>query len=196
MNLINIIDLYDYSPFENIKLPNGLDKDIVVNTIMDKCAEYTPIYPELKLLTWKIENFFAKNYDNWTKLLNAYNLEYNPIHNYDRHEEIDETYKRDRTNKLTENNTSNTVDTGKVSAFDSSAFQNSTEDTTVDTENNTHNTDEDIVDTTKKDNHLYGNIGVTTTQQMLESEIALREKFNLYDIIANAFFSEFMLRCL
>ena len=32
-----------------------------------------------------------------------------------------------------------------------------------------------------------GNIGVTTSQQMLESEMLLRGKWNMYDIIANAF---------
>ena len=35
--------------------------------------------------------------------------------------------------------------------------------------------------------HTIGNIGVTTSQQMLESEILLRKKFNLYKIMANTF---------
>lgn len=34
---------------------------------------------------------------------------------------------------------------------------------------------------------VYGNIGVTTSQQMLESEMQLRQKYNLYKIMANTF---------
>ena len=49
-------------------------------------------------------------------------------------------------------------------------------------------------ETYKTDNHLYGNIGVTTSQQMLESEFVMREKWNLYEMIARKWFGEFMLR--
>lgn len=34
---------------------------------------------------------------------------------------------------------------------------------------------------------VHGNIGVTTTQQMMESEIDMRRKYNLYKIMANTF---------
>ena len=37
------------------------------------------------------------------------------------------------------------------------------------------------------ESNIHGNIGVTTSQQMLESEIELANKFWLYDYIANAF---------
>lgn len=40
----------------------------------------------------------------------------------------------------------------------------------------------------------HGNIGVTTSQQMLESEIELRNKYNIMDIIINDFLREFCLR--
>ena len=39
---------------------------------------------------------------------------------------------------------------------------------------------------------LYGNIGVTTSQQMLQSELDIA-KFNLYDQIADIFCEEFCL---
>lgn len=41
------------------------------------------------------------------------------------------------------------------------------------------------------DGHLYGNIGVTTSQQMLQAEIDLRSKVNIYDVIAEMFYKEF-----
>lgn len=41
------------------------------------------------------------------------------------------------------------------------------------------------------DGHLYGNIGVTTSQQMLQAELDLRSKVNIYDVIAEMFYKEF-----
>lgn len=40
---------------------------------------------------------------------------------------------------------------------------------------------------TARDSHIHGNIGVTTAQQMLESEMELASKFWIYDYIASAF---------
>ena len=40
---------------------------------------------------------------------------------------------------------------------------------------------------TARESHIHGNIGVTTSQQMLESEIELANKFWIYDYIASAF---------
>lgn len=57
----------------------------------------------------------------------------------------------------------------------------STTDTTNGTNTNTHI------------GHLYGNIGVTTTQQMLESELNIA-MWNLYDHIADIFINEFCIK--
>lgn len=46
-------------------------------------------------------------------------------------------------------------------------------------------------ETSKHDGHLYGNIGVTTSQQMLQAELDLRSKVNIYDVIAEMFYKEF-----
>ena len=46
-------------------------------------------------------------------------------------------------------------------------------------------------ETSKHDGHLYGNIGVTTSQQMLNAELDLRAKVNIYDVVAEMFYREF-----
>ena len=38
--------------------------------------------------------------------------------------------------------------------------------------------------------HLYGNIGVTTSQQMLEAEVNLRMKINIYSLISELLYRE------
>ena len=39
---------------------------------------------------------------------------------------------------------------------------------------------------------LYGNIGVTTSQQMLEAEVDLRSDTNIYSIISKLFYHDFI----
>ena len=46
---------------------------------------------------------------------------------------------------------------------------------------------EKIADSGSRETHIHGNIGVTTSQQMLEAEIAIAEKINMYDYITRDF---------
>lgn len=52
------------------------------------------------------------------------------------------------------------------------------------------NTDRSLESSIEHSAHLYGNIGVTTSQQMLESELDIA-KWNLYEQIADLFVNEF-----
>lgn len=45
-------------------------------------------------------------------------------------------------------------------------------------------------------NHIYGNIGVTTTAQMLEQELMMRKDFNPYQYISDLFADEFLSKVL
>lgn len=100
----------------------------------------------------------------------------------------------------------------KVSAFDSSSYQpsdktttensqessseTSTSNSTSSTENTTtsssltHSGEEHEGNTHK--GRIHGNVGVTTSQQMLESELQLAE-WNLYEHITDLFLSEFVI---
>lgn len=163
MNWINIIDLYGYSIFDNIKLNPDIDKETLINTIMDKCALNEPLYTDYDILVYKINNFFNKYSLTIDRLYRAYTVDYNPIENYDRIE--------------THNTTHNGDDTVKVSPFDSNDFENDSR-----TENN---------DTTTVNSRVHGNIGVTTSAQMLTQELDILPKLNIYENIANMFYSEF-----
>lgn len=94
--------------------------------------------------------------------------------------------------------------TGQVSAFNSSDWSNSTKDSSTGqttgnesvTESNTGTdsktgnnnqrnvADEDEDTTETYTQHLHGNIGVTTNQEMIDQELALLAKFNIYSWIA------------
>lgn len=209
MNLINVINWYEQQNldlFDGILIPNELDKDTLIDTILDFSATAIPLYTDYDLFNMKNKIFFKRNYDNISKLISAFAEEYNPIHNYDRYEErdetrnIDESYSRDNDGTSSSNETRSDTDELQVSAFDSSAYQPKQKDTNTGTTGLTGSTTEDESGTSSHedkyitDNHLYGNIGVTTTQQMLESEIDLRERWNIYEWIARKWYNEFMLK--
>lgn len=52
---------------------------------------------------------------------------------------------------------------------------------------------EQIADTGTRESHIHGNIGVTTSQQMLESELEVAPKLNIYDYIVRDFKQRFCL---
>lgn len=183
--------------FDNIIIQPELNKEVLINTILDKCALYIPLYTDLPLLTMKINNFFLKYQHTFKKLYEAYIIEYNMIDNYNRKE----SYTTTDDQKVTDNanyssSTSQTgINSSLVSPDDSNNFVNDTrlessDKSTLKSENKVTNTSNN---TRKHEFHAYGNIGVTTSQQMLQSEIEIQPKLNIYEIIANFFFKEFVL---
>ena len=163
---------------------------------------------------------FSKYVDKWTKLYeNVYNQEYNPIWNVDGTESITHTYEHGKTTTETKNlthtmnkgttdtttivsnvtensrngfNSANPVGTDKSSQTGSTTLTGSGFDSDVDTGTDTfRNTG---TDTERETKTRGGNIGVTSTQNMLEQEINLREKFNYYEIVMNDIINELSLR--
>lgn len=121
---------------------------------------------------------FQKYLDKWNRLANALFADYNPIENYN----MSETGTRDKTTSvdtdMTTSSETESTDTSKYSGFNSGdSFNNVTEsDHNGSVEQttsglSTKNKQIDDEDTTLTRS---GNIGVTTSQQMIESEIELR----------------------
>ena len=73
MNLNNLMKLYDNDLFDDILLPEGIDHDTVVNTILMESALNTPMYPEHDLFKMMIQNFFHKYYNNFDRYNRAMN---------------------------------------------------------------------------------------------------------------------------
>ena len=193
MNLINIMNLWKDDGkdiFDGIYLDPRLDKDLVVNTILDYSATYIPLYQDYSLFNFKNKVFFDRNRDNIVHLLDAFTLDYDPIYNYDRYEkylEVDETNRNSNSTSSLNSNIEN-----RVSAYNSSTYQPSNESSSADSTK--ENVTSDDIHNYHTDNHIYGNIGVTSTQQMLESEIDLRDRYNIYEWTARKWYNEFMLK--
>lgn len=154
-SLVNLWDLSDRTLFDGIELPDGVDQEILVNTIFDEGAELEPVIMNPELYQAKIQNFFKRNLSEFKRLYEAMVEDYEPLENYRRIE-------------------SGTAE-NKIAAFDADDYQNSNYNETGST--------------------IYGNVGVTTSQEMLEAEISLRAKYNIYQIITNKFINELLIAC-
>ena len=144
------------------------------------------------------------------KLYEALTAKYNPIHNYDKTIKSTTDYKGTEQDELTRSGSekdtfvkgSETTTTSKTATDSSTYYPNSkTEDQTyTDTNTKKFGSDNDPrKDTNVKsytnrqdeyNYHEYGNIGVTTTQQMITSQFPLTEIDELKRYIVNLFVHE------
>lgn len=259
---------YDSTIFDNMLLPDTIDRDLTIDAIMEKYGTKPLFRTDPAWLKYFIASWSRKNSYTWSKLQQTTLEEYNPIFNYDRTEETTDTRtgaenmtgsnseRENNTNSgsaaTTGNDSKETKNRGGISTDSSGSSTESTTygktvENTISADNalgyqpdnkqanagtdsvknsNDQNVEESHNDTTnesaahketsetsgKTDRsltgsseqnretkesymhtmHVYGNIGVTTTQQMLESEREL-VKFNIYDFIADSFANEFCL---
>lgn len=255
MAKLTLIGLYNYDQtlFNGLTFPAGIDKDIAVNEILMKANEFCVLYTDPDFMKIQIGIWGQKHYRTFDKWIKALAEEFNPLHNYDRHEEFTDggskstsakttaNYSDNRTVNMTAERTpdiretvtgSDTVTDGQmfpgtdetqVSAYDSSSYQPK-EKTTHDMGTIEHNTSTSsssltsgsdkttndgtdnvshsgtLADTTGSETtsathkaHIYGNIGVTTSTQMLEDYLRV-ERWNIYEQIADIFVDEFCIQ--
>ena len=204
--------------FDNLVLPEGIDKDDVTDNIMLEGSEFEVVYPDPDLFRAAIGVWGRKYYRTFDKWVKALNIDYAPLENYDRNEYWKDTGDEDSNSaalNVANTTTSNTTDSisgndrsgnseNQVSAFDSSSYEPSektiySEDTdtteTIDSSGsaatNTSDSSEFHKDNIDEHNgRIHGNIGVTTSQQMLQAELDV-QRFNIVQQITDLFLQEF-----
>lgn len=249
-----ILDLYTYDRgvFDRMSLPDGISKDIVVDTIIGNYG-HTPLYrPDINWIKYYMGVWSVKNKYTFETLLGTINQKYDPIYNYDRYEESSDTRilktdgiekeqterngsvkdsgesttsenqsennsTRQQDNAMKGTSTEHVISADNVSSYQSDSKEINSGNDTLDShitanrdfdgevKNRTsatqESTDKNGRDLTKSENvsedikhsvRAYGNIGVITTQRMLQSErdVAM---FSLYDVIAKMWHDEFCL---
>ena len=85
----------EHSVFENMMLPDGIDKEILVGAIMLRCQEFELLYSDPDFMTdavnvWSRKNFWT--FEKWAKLLN---MKYEPLYNKDYYEESSDSHDGD-----------------------------------------------------------------------------------------------------
>lgn len=149
---------YDNTLFDNMVLPGGVDKNVLIFNLLSDTAEFEVLYPDIPFMKEMLKMWSSKELPIWERMYKTTTLEYNPIENYDRIEE------------WTDDNTGNAI--SRVAAFNESELIPSGDGDTV-----THG---------KHSGRTHGNIGVTTSQEMIEAERKVAE-FNIIDYIVQSF---------
>lgn len=228
----------DHSVFENMTLPEGINKDILVGTILLRCQEFELLYTDPDFMIAAVNIWSRKNYwtfDKWVKLINE---SYDPLFNKDYFEEWTDIHSGDYSKAGNANssgraasntNSSNTTDmkrtdniastndvtlTHSEKAYNDSSFVDTTKDVTdqdqtqTGTVNNEGTVKDENVATSdysnKNDNkesgndkytnkhtyHGYGNIGITSAQELFMKQVDVAA-WNMYEHIADLFANEF-----
>lgn len=215
---LSVLGLYnwDNSLFSGMALPEDWDqdtKDQLVNNLVLECAELEVVYSDWNFMKQAINIWSAKELPTWERIYNASVLEYNPIENYNRTEKTDTqnrgAFTHSGTDSVTGSGNDSDVSSGgdsvtnSVTSFDANTLL--THDKAQETKNTTITHNKGSTDTTryghvvtdttghKVESEIKGNIGVTTSQQMLESELELAPKLNVMNYIIDSFKERFCL---
>jgi len=179
-----------FKPFEELK---DVDKDLLTNVLLIRGGEFGLIHPDITFLKLQVETSVKKWAHTIERWITATNEEYNPLHNYDRYEEYtdNENASGHDIASGTSTSTDKTSNTENKAAYDSGTFQPHAQSVIDGLTTNTTNNDATATNSRelKHTAHLYGNIGVTTSAQML-SESRNVERWALYENIAGLFISD------
>lgn len=184
---------YNMDIFEKLNLPDGIDKDTVITTILSNGADYELINPDLNFM-YDAAEFFSKKwqrtFEKWVELLNA---DYEPLDNYDRKEFFSESSSEHNSTSASDSTSSSMSETNTVSAFNSS---NQSPASAAENESNVAGTSSVQSDHNDKREHrgrVHGNIGVKTTQSIWIEQADLVRDFNIYEEIYKLYAKEYLI---
>lgn len=170
---------YDNTIFNGLTVPDGMSTDDVREKILVDNAELPLIYADADVFRLQLRVWCKTHALSWARMYDALATEYSPLENYDRHEEFTDTG-------------SDTGSTEAENLRQVGGWNNA--EGWSDSEKNTGSSSDSRSTSNRRVGRMHGNIGVTTSQQMLESEIDLRVKYNMLQIISDSFRENFCIQ--
>lgn len=214
LTLIGMSNYSDGAMWDDLVLPEGYDKEIVVSEILRQGGEFSALYPDLDYMKYMIGIWSRKFFHNFERWIKAYNFDYEALYNVDvkttttdQAKDIDDELKNLYIKRA---GLSNGIENGKNSAsnsrakaaYDANNFKNveslsdssstslsSSEghsDSESSSESNSHSWEHSQTITEIKQ----GNQGLTMSQEMLIAEYNAW-RINIYEMVAEIFVSEF-----
>lgn len=204
MGRITLYGFYKYRPdlFDDVDLPEGLDKNMLIAAIMEKSGMLFTYHQQPDYLKINITYWFTRKKASFTRMYAALTSEYSPIENYDRFEEWtdtpDITYAHNGVVIDTQNSSGSVQTENTVSAFNDTGYvpeskSVQTPQTQLRSQRDYNNENTTERGTRTHQGRMHGNIGVTTNQQMIEAELQLR-LYDLYEVIADLFERRFLMQ--
>lgn len=171
-DMVNILDLMYVVEHSGSKHPS-----IVVQRLYE--FEEEDVESTMKLLALQVIQKFA---DKWDRLYSAITTDYKPLENYDMSQtETPDITKTETRNSSVTTSVTNDITDGDVYGFNSSSPVPQTKTTRNGSTTVSGDSDDNVTTNTETGTRgltRHGNIGVTTSQQMLQSEIDLRNNYN------------------
>lgn len=215
---MDLMGLYlaDNSIFDLVQLPEGIDKQILIDNLLGETAELEIIYPDPDFMKSYLFAWSSKQVHVWDEMLKTMQYEYNPIWNKDgtitetRNLAGSDDYNRTYTDTETRNftgsasNTTGGTTTNDVFGFNTETAAHesgssssvtstgSTTDTGTGSHSVTDGSSRDTTDTGTITRVEQGNIGVTSTQQLIREQRDVVQ-FNVMDYIIADFKKRFCL---
>lgn len=176
---LSILGLYQWDDhiLDNMQLPTGIDRDLLVPDLLSECAELEILYPNPDTFKTILAAWSGHRKPVWQRMVDASNLTYNPIENYDRMEDWTDT--------------GNGTSGGEARNYVAGYNPNATGDPPGMVKQEQNNSTASNFGTATHTGRTHGNIGVTTSQQMLEQELAVADKLDIYNVIIRDFKARF-----
>lgn len=176
---MSLFGLYYYDPsiFDDMVLPDQLDKDVLINNLVLECAEMTILYPNADMIKQAIGYWSQMRIHAWERMQTVLYEKYDPFINIKR-DEI-RTIEQDR--NLKDDGTT----VGMVNAWN--------DGTGTERDRNTVNNSYTGKVLTKETYHVEGDSAITDAQDVAKKEMELRIKYDLYNYIISDFKQRFCL---
>ena len=181
--------MYDSTIFDGLKVPEGVNKDVVIQNITMECSDLELIYPDVNVMKNLIEQWSIVELPIWEKYYLAQTAEFNPLYNVDAYEF--DTEERNLKNTSNSNAKGSNSNVNKVGAYNTNDMatreqNDGSDESSVDAEGTDSGT---IKHTVRR----YGNIGVTKSTDLLFDYKDYIEQTNIYKFITDSFMKRFCL---
>ena len=169
---------FDGTLFDGMVLPDQLDRDIMISTILIETSNMSVIDPSFPIMKESIRVWSQSKLRAWQKQATVLYENYDPFVNI----------KRDELRVITQDRDLKGTNTGKVSvkAWDAS-------DMTDRQTNDISSTDTGKITTTET-YHLEGDSAITDAQDVAIKEVRLRAEYEMYNIILQDFKKKFCIQ--
>ena len=208
--LISILTMYNNYPdiFDSFRVPEGVDRQTVIDGICADCAELELLYSDPDALQVLVKNWTDRHFHVWEELQKTLEYDYNPIWNVegsekmviDREDQEDRNLKDQRTPNLTETRTPDLNTTSKVAGYNSESLVNREQVSEAGSDTRKY-TGSDVTAQTGnvknkgKETRTFTrgmNLGVMTTQQLIREQRELVQ-FTMANYIISSFKDNFCL---